>query len=71
MCSLTSPRTNRITNNFFYRRQASWRFVLAYAAHILGFFGEDIAAALALADRALQLNPSYARGWDRSGWLRL
>jgi adenylate cyclase len=46
-------------------------YVLAQAAHILGFFGEDIAAALALADRALQLNPSYARGWDRSGWLRL
>jgi len=46
-------------------------YVLAHAAHILGFFGEDIAAALALADRALQLNPSYARGWDRSGWLRL
>jgi tetratricopeptide (TPR) repeat protein len=45
--------------------------VLAQAAHILGFFGEDIAAALALVDRALQLNPNYARGWDRSGWLRL
>jgi adenylate cyclase len=30
-------------------------YVLAHAAHILGFFGEDIAAALALVDRALQL----------------
>jgi adenylate cyclase len=46
-------------------------FVLANAAWAFGVFGEDIAAALALVDRALQLNPSYARGWLRSGWLRL
>jgi tetratricopeptide (TPR) repeat protein len=45
--------------------------VLANAAHVLGFFGEDIHAALALVDRALQLNPNFARGWVRSGWLRL
>jgi tetratricopeptide (TPR) repeat protein len=45
--------------------------VLSYAAYALGYFGEDIAAALALIDRALQLNPSFARGWLRSGWLRL
>jgi adenylate cyclase len=44
--------------------------VLANAAHALGYF-EDIAAALALIDRALHLNPSFARGWLRSGWLRL
>jgi TolB-like protein/class 3 adenylate cyclase len=46
-------------------------YVLAHAAHILGLLGEDIDAAIVLVDRALQLNPSYARGWDRSGWLRL
>jgi adenylate cyclase len=46
-------------------------YVLAYAAWALGYFGEDIAAAIALIDRALQLNPSFARGWIRSGWLRL
>jgi TolB-like protein len=45
--------------------------VLANAAWALGYFGEDIAAAIALMDRALQLNPSYARGWFRSGDLRL
>jgi adenylate cyclase len=46
-------------------------YVLAHAGQILGFFGEDITAAIALVDRALQLNPSYARAWDRGGWLRL
>jgi adenylate cyclase len=45
--------------------------VLARAAHVLGCFGEDIAAALALMDSALALNPSFAFAWDRSGWLRL
>ena len=46
-------------------------YVLANAAWALGLFGEDIAAAIALIDRCLQLNPSFARGWVRSGWLRL
>jgi adenylate cyclase len=44
--------------------------VLSEGAPVLGFFGEDIAVALALADRALDLNPSFAVGWMRSGWLR-
>src|SRR5262249_7324497 len=46
-------------------------YILANAAWALGLFGEDISAALDLIDRALQLNPSFARGWVRSGWLRL
>ena len=46
-------------------------FVLANVAWALGLFSEDITAAIALIDRALQLNPSFARGWIRSGWLRL
>jgi adenylate cyclase len=45
--------------------------VLARAAYALGYFGEDIAAALALMDRALELNPSFADGWRWSGWIRL
>jgi tetratricopeptide (TPR) repeat protein len=45
--------------------------ILAHAAYALGVFGEDIATAIALMDRALQLNPSYARGWFRSANLRL
>ncbi len=46
-------------------------FVLAQAARALGLFGEDIAMALTLIDRSLQLNPSFARGWVRSGVLKL
>jgi adenylate cyclase len=45
--------------------------VLGRAAMVLGRFGEDIDAALAMIDRALVLNPSFAYGWYWSGWLRL
>jgi adenylate cyclase len=45
--------------------------VLGRAAYALGCLGEDIAAAIALADRSLKLNPSFASGWVNSGWLRL
>jgi TolB-like protein len=45
--------------------------VLTNAAQVLAYFGEDIDASMALIDRALALNPSCARGWYRSGWLRL
>jgi adenylate cyclase len=44
--------------------------VLADAAFALASFGEDIGAMMALADRALALNPNYARGWDISSSLR-
>jgi adenylate cyclase len=45
--------------------------VLGRAAHAFAYFGEDIDAAIALVDRARELNPSFALGWFRSGWLRL
>jgi TolB-like protein/class 3 adenylate cyclase len=45
--------------------------VLADAAYALAFLGEDIGAMMALVDRALALNPSFARGWYISGGLRL
>jgi adenylate cyclase len=45
--------------------------VLANAAFVLGFFGEDIGAMIGLVDRALVLNPSFARGWYVSGNLRV
>jgi TolB-like protein/class 3 adenylate cyclase len=41
------------------------------AALALAFFGEDIGAMMALVDRALALNPSFARGWNNSGLLSL
>ena len=45
--------------------------VLVNAADVLAYFGEDIGAMMALVDRALALNPNYARGWYMSGVLRL
>jgi len=44
--------------------------ILANAAQALAYFGEDIGATMTLADRALALNPSFARGWHISGVLR-
>ena len=45
--------------------------ILANAANVLATLGEDIGAMLGLVDRALALNPSYARGWFVSGLLRV
>ena len=44
---------------------------LAEAARALAYLGEDISAMMALIDRALALNPSFARGWYISGVLRV
>src|ERR1700756_2153782 len=45
--------------------------ILANAALVLAYFGEDIGAMIGLVDRALALNPSFARGWYVSGLLRV
>jgi len=45
--------------------------ILANAAQALAHFREDIGAMIALADRALALNPNFARGWHVSGTLRM
>jgi TolB-like protein/tetratricopeptide (TPR) repeat protein len=45
--------------------------VLAPAAFVLAWFGEDIDVAIGLVDRCLDLNPSFARGWYWSAVLRL
>jgi TolB-like protein len=45
--------------------------VLADAAMALAVLGEDIDAMIALVDHALAFNPSFARGWYISGFLRL
>jgi TolB-like protein/class 3 adenylate cyclase len=45
--------------------------ILAIAAFVLAYFGEDIGAMIGLVDRALALNPSYALGWSFSGLLRI
>src|SRR5262249_16045917 len=41
------------------------------AVYPLAYFGEDIDDMIALADRELSLNPSYARGWYVSAILRV
>jgi adenylate cyclase len=45
--------------------------IIVNAANVLSWFGEDIGAMLALIDRALAINPNFARGWHVSGLLRL
>jgi tetratricopeptide (TPR) repeat protein len=45
--------------------------ILANAAQVLARFGEDIGAMIELVDRALALNPSFARGWFLSGAIRV
>jgi tetratricopeptide (TPR) repeat protein len=45
--------------------------ILANAAQVLAQFDEDIGAMIGLIDRALALNPSFARGWYVSGLLRV
>jgi TolB-like protein len=45
--------------------------VLVNAAYALTYVGEDVGAMIALIDRALALNPSFARGWHVSGVVRL
>jgi adenylate cyclase len=44
--------------------------ILVEAAVALAHFGEDIGAMMALVDRALALNPNFARGWHASAFLR-
>ena len=45
--------------------------VLTNAAYALAYFSEDIGAMMALVDRALAINPSFARGWYISGIIKL
>jgi adenylate cyclase len=44
--------------------------ILANAALVLAYSGEDIGIVIELVDRALAHNPSFARGWHISGLLR-
>jgi adenylate cyclase len=45
--------------------------VLANVSFVLANFGQDIGAMIGLIDRALALNPNYARAWHISGLLRV
>ena len=46
-------------------------YVLGEAAFVIGYFEHEIDPAVVLIDRSLELNPSSAVCWYRSGWLRL
>jgi predicted ATPase/TolB-like protein/cytochrome c-type biogenesis protein CcmH/NrfG len=69
------PAAHRLKGTDFARRAVEVAgedpAILANAAYALAYFGEDIGAMIALVDRALALNPSFARGWHISGVLRL
>ncbi|MBV9201906.1 MAG: winged helix-turn-helix domain-containing protein [Alphaproteobacteria bacterium] len=69
------PAADRIKGTDFARRALAVAgddpAVLVNTAITLAFFGEDIGAMLALVDRALALNPSFARGWHVSGNIRV
>jgi adenylate cyclase len=69
------PRRDRLKGLDFARRALEVAsddpVILVTAAHTLAYFGEDIGAMMALVDRALALNPNYARGWSVSSSLRI
>jgi TolB-like protein/class 3 adenylate cyclase len=69
------PAADRVKGAKYARRAlevaADDPTVLANAALSLAYFGEDIGAMIAVVDRALALNPNYARGWSISGNLRV
>jgi adenylate cyclase len=76
LCGETiDPEINRPKSIDFARRALRAArddaVTLANAAFALASFGEDLDAMMALVDRALALNPNYARGWQISGFLRL
>jgi TolB-like protein/class 3 adenylate cyclase len=69
------PQADRLKGADFARRALEVAgddpAVLANAAYALAYFGEDIGAMIALADRAVALNPNSARGWSLSAYLRI
>jgi len=69
------PETHRRKSVEFARRALAAHgddpTVLADTAFALGILGENIEAMIGLVDRALALNPSFARGWHLSGTLRV
>jgi adenylate cyclase len=71
----TDPEADRLRGADFARRAleeaSDDASILANAAFALASFGENIGAMMMLLDRALELNPSFARGWYLSGVVRI
>jgi len=69
------PEADRLKGIDFARRAlgvaADDPGVLVNVTQPLAYFGEDIGAMMALVDRALTLNPNFARGWHVSGMLKM
>src|SRR5271170_1936005 len=69
------PEADRLKGMDFARRALEVAgddpAILANAAFALAFFGEDVGAMMALVERALALNPNFARGWHISGDVRV
>jgi len=75
--SSDDPEADRLKGSNYARRALAVAgddpVSLANAAQSLAVFGEDIDAMIALVDRALRLNPGYARCWLVSAmlhWMR-
>jgi TolB-like protein/Tfp pilus assembly protein PilF len=45
--------------------------ILARAAFVLAYFGDEIAACRSLIERSLELDPSFAEAWGMKGWMLL
>src|SRR5262249_49013334 len=69
-----NPEADRLKGADFARRALEVAGddpgILINASGALAYFGEDIGAMLTLIDRALALNPNFARGWSISGLVR-
>ena len=69
------PATDRLKGISYARRALEVANedpgILVNAAAVLARFGEDIDAMIALVDRALALNPNFARGWYTNSALHL
>jgi TolB-like protein len=69
------PAVHRVNGADFARRALEGSDddpgVLVNAALALAYFGEDVGAMMGLVDRALALNPNFARGWHIGGLLRV
>jgi adenylate cyclase len=70
-----NPEADRLKGANFARRALEVAGddpgILINAAGALAYFGEDIGAMLTFIDRALALNPNFARGWSISGLVRI
>jgi len=66
-----SRATIDLTARLALRAEENDPGILANAAFVLAYLGEDVGGMIGLIDRALALNPSFAGGWYLSGLIRI